>query len=198
MQERRRAAVEELVRILRVGGQALIYVWALEQEKDSVKSNYLSESRIQKKQTITMPVDEVSGGNDPDSVSNVRTSMDNPSEHPGGSNVLGQDSGECGKGITTPESSLPVHVNRTHFDAQDMLVPWHLREKQQKGQKQCKDSSASTGSDIADETSGVFHRYYHVFKKGELEELCMTLSDIDIIRSYYDKGNWCVILKKKS
>ncbi|CAG00909.1 unnamed protein product, partial [Tetraodon nigroviridis] len=39
--ERRLAAIRELVRLLKTGGQALIYVWAFEQEHNKQRSKYL-------------------------------------------------------------------------------------------------------------------------------------------------------------
>ncbi|KAG1693946.1 Alkylated DNA repair protein alkB 8 [Nymphon striatum] len=44
-EERRIKAIEEISRVLCVNGQALIYVWALEQQRDNVKSNYIKKSR---------------------------------------------------------------------------------------------------------------------------------------------------------
>ena len=44
VQERRLAAVTELVRLLKPGGRALIYVWAMEQEYNKQKSKYLKDS----------------------------------------------------------------------------------------------------------------------------------------------------------
>lgn len=47
------------------------------------------------------------------------------------------------------------------------------------------------------EKSKLYHRYYHIFREGELEGLCGRVEDCNIINSYYDEGNWCVELKKK-
>lgn len=46
-QERRERAVQEMCRVLRVGGQALVYVWARDQERGRVKSSYLRQARKQ-------------------------------------------------------------------------------------------------------------------------------------------------------
>ena len=39
--ERRKQAISEIMRVLRVGGKALIYVWAKNQKINSIKSTYL-------------------------------------------------------------------------------------------------------------------------------------------------------------
>lgn len=73
--------------------------------------------------------------------------------------------------------NLPVHTNRKQFQHQDVLVPWKL-----KGEK--------------NEESGTFLRYYHVFEEGELEMLCKRVDGVQVCKSYYDQGNWCVLIKK--
>ena len=77
--------------------------------------------------------------------------------------------------------NLPVHVNRTEFKQQDMLVPWQLKGK----------NKVETVK-----PDNTFHRFYHVFKKGELELLCSKVQDCKVIHSYYDQGNWVVVLEK--
>ncbi|KAK7500596.1 hypothetical protein BaRGS_00008171 [Batillaria attramentaria] len=81
---------------------------------------------------------------------------------------------------------LQVHVNRTEFKQQDMLVPWKLKKSHQ-------DTMKGSGDPRDDAT---FHRYYHVFRQGELEALCAEVADCSIKSSYYDQGNWCVVLQK--
>jgi len=39
-------------------------------------------------------------------------------------------------------------------------------------------------------------RFYHVFREGELEALVGCISDIIIIDSYWEMGNWVMIIKK--
>ncbi|XP_018010892.1 alkylated DNA repair protein alkB homolog 8 isoform X2 [Hyalella azteca] len=79
--------------------------------------------------------------------------------------------------------SLPVHENRTQFVQQDMFVPWKLKAKT---------SEASTS-----EIQQVYHRFYHTFRDGELEQMCSNIDDINILKSFYDEGNWCIIFEKK-
>ena len=57
---------------------------------------------------------------------------------------------------------------------QDLLVPFKDR---------------ITGENIG-------NRYYHLFKKGELERIINNINNISIIDSFYEKSNWCVIVQK--
>jgi alkylated DNA repair protein alkB family protein 8 len=83
---------------------------------------------------------------------------------------------------------LPIHKNRTNFEHSDLLVPWKTKE-----------ANALTFENVDSKT---FLRYYHVFKERELEDLIReshNLSSILTIKeSYYDQGNWCVILVKNN
>ncbi|XP_053208768.1 alkylated DNA repair protein alkB homolog 8-like [Panonychus citri] len=72
------------------------------------------------------------------------------------------------------QSCLPVHCNRTEFKQQDLFVPWKDKNKEKQ-----------------------FLRYYHVFRENELENLFQHVNSLEIIESYYDQGNWCVIFRKK-
>ena len=80
------------------------------------------------------------------------------------------------------KTKLQVHVNRTKFKQQDLLVPWQLKGKNK--------------AEVTNSPNSTYHRFYHVFKKGELESLCSKESSCKVIKSYYDQGNWAVILEK--
>lgn len=130
------------MRVLTVGGRALIYVWAKDQLKDQEKSSYIKQDRKNRKSTYK-PSDSVS--------SSTETV-----------NVL------------DGAISFPVHTNRTQFKTQDVLVPWKLKN----------------------ENKSTFLRFYHVFENNELELLCSELTNVKILKSYYDQGNMCIIFEK--
>lgn len=137
-----------MVRILRIGGKALIYVWAKNQAKDSRQSSYLRQNkRNSKKEDISETE------------------------------------------ATTPKyvDGLPVHTNRTQFAHQDMLVPWKL--------KGSAEQNVEANREPATEPLE-FLRFYHVFEEQELEKLVGQIQEVQIDRSYYDQGNWCVVIKK--
>jgi len=81
---------------------------------------------------------------------------------------------------------LPVHINRTPFVEQDLLVPFQ------------KKSSIANKEVHPSKTSERELRYYHVFREGELDHLFTQIECLEIEKSYYDKGNWCVIGMKKT
>ena len=53
-------------------------------------------------------------------------------------------------------------------------------------------SGSSSGSG-----SMTHHRYYHVFREGELDFLINKyVENLHIVNSYYDHANWCVVAEK--
>lgn len=223
LQERRLAAIRELVRLLKTGGQALIYVWAFEQEYNKQRSKYLKE---QSKDTYSTTNSAPTG-------QDLREGALPPEDaHNSVANVqcISKRSG----------MKLSIHTNRTAFKTQDLLVPWHLKdEKTQRGEysaedlenQKTDDKKASSGNGLcsvngSDSTPGsdskmcvgsrvgissesgtssdrepecivpVYHRYYHLFQQGELEQLCAQISGVRVQSSYHDQGNWCLILEK--
>lgn len=140
--ERRIQAIKEMLRVLRPSGQALIYVWAKDQQKDNKKTRYLLQH--QGKSTESEVTQEVATLN-----------------------------------INEEVIELPIHKNRTQFNYTNLLVPWKLKQKE-----------------VPENEQKVYLRYYHVFEDGELEKLCKECGSVEIEKSYYDQGNYCVVLRK--
>ncbi|CAF3313630.1 unnamed protein product [Rotaria socialis] len=124
-EERRLSALKEIVRLLKPGGQALITVWAKEQELDNKKSTYIT------KNAKACPV----------------------------------------HGKTETKNELIIHTPRTEFQQSDCLVPWNKPTEK-------------------------LLRYYHVFIKDELEHILSHISQVKIVNSYNDDGNWCIVFMK--
>ena len=106
-------------------------------------------------------------------------------------------SGECKSSEITARKDdrkkIEVNDARNVFQQQDLLIPWHFRGKQEKRNKSCCNDART---DATSDGEHVYHRFYHVFAEGELEKLCMDIGGNSVIKSYHDKGNWCIILKK--
>ena len=62
-------------------------------------------------------------------------------------------------------------------DEQDVMVPWVMNQKSNKGN---------------DLESATFHRYYHLYRSGELEQDIVTAGGI-VVESGYEKDNWWAI-----
>ncbi|XP_014848476.1 alkylated DNA repair protein alkB homolog 8 [Poecilia latipinna] len=197
-QERRLAAVRELVRLLKPGGQALIYVWAYEQEYNKQKSKYLKDHNKPQ-----------NGGKSKDKPEEVQEPYKEPSVL-SASHLDNNHTGDLKDDSKMTEGKLSVHTNRTAFNSQDLLVPWHLKGRKTPGEEESSsglhttnspDSKLSPSVDTSQVPGGssvpVFHRYYHVFQQGELEQLCIEVTGVKVQTSYHDQGNWCVILKKE-
>ncbi|PIK47895.1 putative alkylated DNA repair protein alkB-like 8 isoform X3, partial [Apostichopus japonicus] len=176
-EHRRLDAVKELVRLLRPGGEALIYVWAMEQTKQDKKSIYLMKKKSQAAEHSSGDIipslestnlDETSSNTNLGSDTNLGTGSEDKGEtdnleqkmqrmkvtsseqeesigeeslghkeHEYSSEIkahcIGNSQSETQSRQTTDNSSedvkttLTVHVNKTEFKDQDLLVPWHLR-----------------------------------------------------------------------
>ena len=70
-------------------------------------------------------------------------------------------------------------TSRRNFDKQDVFVPWNLPKR---------------FNDEGDDK--VFQRYCHVYKEGELIDLCSSIPNCKLVDSGWDKGNWFVQLQK--
>lgn len=180
--ERRLAGLKELVRVIRPGGLVLVYVWALEQEAKKVKKSELKEVEFTAKHYPKR------NGNKGGSLKENDVSEELPTRTENFSSSS-ENSTDC------YFSRLRVNACREAFEQQDLFVPWRYSGPGKKQEKQ----GRANGEGDDDATEGhVFHRYYHVFQDGELRELCNQVSDVTVEKLYYDKGNWCVILRKEN
>ena len=84
------------------------------------------------------------------------------------------------------------------FIEQDNFVPWHLQNKYE---NESKVETMVNGPNITEDKNincKVYQRFYHVFYKGELEDIINKTGDnVEIIKSYFDHANWCCIVQKK-
>lgn len=85
---------------------------------------------------------------------------------------------------------------------QDVMVPWVRREKKEKQKKSQqqgnKEDKGQAEQEQKSETSGdkTFHRYYHLYRKGELEH-DIDLAGGRVVEAGYDKDNWWAIAERK-
>ena len=72
----------------------------------------------------------------------------------------------------------------------------HHPQEEQKVEK--KSTFINTAIKDKDKQSTVYHRYYHVFREGELEALILKYfkDKLAIESKYYDHANWVVVCRK--
>ena len=68
---------------------------------------------------------------------------------------------------------------------QDVMVPWVMKNPKKKPQS-ATDSSNGFGTEIT------YHRYYHLYREGELERNILEAGGI-VLDSGYEKDNWWAI-----
>ncbi|KAK8133951.1 S-adenosyl-L-methionine-dependent methyltransferase [Apiospora sp. TS-2023a] len=129
--------------------------------------------------------------------------------------------GEDGGQILVYVWALEQSNSRRGWDEgteQDLLVPWVMKQKKEKKEKKPKtktktkevaagngeeavvvadndaDSSSAPAPPPADTT---YQRYYHLFRKGELEEDVVAVGG-KVVRNGYDKDNWWVVASRCS
>jgi tRNA (uracil-5-)-methyltransferase TRM9 len=80
---------------------------------------------------------------------------------------------------------------------QDVMVPWVLKQKKdkEKGRKKKKDEHQADEEEMPKpEGDKTFLRYYHLYRKGELEGDIEQAGGL-VLESGYEKDNWWAIAR---
>lgn len=98
-------------------------------------------------------------------------------------------------------STVDVANKSSGCPQQDVLVPWKLQKRfftEDQIQQANSDDLSIDCEHVVKEQDGslLFQRYCHVYKAGELEDLCSSCPGNKILESGWDKGNWFVRLLK--
>lgn len=77
-------------------------------------------------------------------------------------------------------------------------MPWNLQYKfEPEEELQKKKEGVIKDQEVNEEKrTVVYKRYYHVFKKGELEALLEQHKELRMVDNFYDHANWCVVVEK--
>jgi alkylated DNA repair protein alkB family protein 8 len=116
------SAIQEMLRVLKVGGKGLVTVWAKEQKLNNQESVYIQKNKSKKQ------VDEPSEDKD-----------EAPKEK--GKETENEDSIGF---IKKPQ----VHEFGKTFEKQDLFVTWHYKKMNEKKKEQKKDKSENDGDQV--------------------------------------------------
>ncbi|KAF6149242.1 hypothetical protein GIB67_026098 [Kingdonia uniflora] len=187
-EDRRRKAINELVRTVRKGGLVLITVWAVEQENKSLLTKWtpLTPKYVEEWVGPSSPRVRCSSSS---TLKSIPETLNNSF-----TNQL-KDEENCIDKME--DNSVTLGISSGAANQQEYFVPWHLpyHRAEVSGDSAC---ALSNGLAKKDDKKGavVYNRYYHVFAEGELERLVSGTEDTVIVNRFYDKSNWCIILEK--
>ena len=159
-------AIKELTRILKIGGRALITVWAKEQKYKEKESFYISTQK--KESEAVEPKENLVKDNE----SNI---------HKFGKEFQKKDLFVSWN--YNPKTSTKTKQKNSNSISEELKSSQSIDES---GHKE----------DEKPPESKVYLRYYHVFENQELEDLFKTVHNVKIVESFYEQGNWCVIYEK--
>ncbi|CAM0944143.1 unnamed protein product [Alopecurus aequalis] len=194
-EDRRRKAVEELIRVVKRGGLVLITVWAVEQEDRSLLNKWTPLCDKYNEEWVdpsTPPARNKS--------SNVLDSIGETDEDAGATKQADDDRLKSSSDGVEDEAVLAcdsLTLDEHDKTQQEYFVPWHLpfHRAEISGA-----SAAALQNGLAkkDDKKGtvVYNRYYHVFVEGELQRLVAGMKNAAIVDQFYDKSNWCIVLEK--
>ncbi|KAG0202280.1 tRNA methyltransferase, has a role in tRNA modification [Mortierella sp. GBA30] len=189
--ERRIAAIEEILRVVRIGGRVLIFVWALEQtgkrdfDKD-VQDVFVPWAMPKKAEPKKdKPRSRPQGIKKKDRKKDPSTSEDAVDNSMNSVNI--QDEAQYSK-----EQSEPQKVRFARSGPETPSTQTSETTSQPDVDK------GDVGLDSNPSGAPVYNRYYHLFQKGELEDLVLQTQKASIVQQGYDRDNWWCILEKIS
>lgn len=97
------------------------------------------------------------------------------------------------------------------FPKQDLFVPWNLQDNfHQKNLEEGVENEDTIEEKPPqvdqmvekykddEKNAVVYKRYYHLFVEGELQKLLKDIPEAEVVDSFYNRDNWCVVLQKKN
>ena len=213
---RRIHMLTELLRMLRPGGKALVTVWATHQEDTKKLTKWQPIDRPGRSHQSHPPDlshDDVTAECKP-SAGEVNGALNDHCIEDQVERLSLEPAVSSEAGVTTAQQH-PVAEQcggaksgrSSHGEgaSNDYFVPWHLPFHRAEAALQVlkaeqEQDSAAAGSIRIDNKKNavVFSRYYHVYEQFELDQLVQSVPEAEVLDSFYDKDNWCVVMGKRT
>jgi len=128
--------------------------------------------------------------------------------------------------ITRPGGTILIQAwaleqeenSRLFFPEQDVLVPWRLQPRFLQGQSSGPSDGVTAPGTVPAEAAAaavspegtcehvetddkgamVYQRYCHVYRRGEIEDICSYVPGAVVVDTSWDKGNWVVEIRKSA
>ena len=211
---RRIHMLTELLRVLRPGGKALVTVWATHQEDMKKLAKWQPIDRPGRSHQSHPPdlshddhtaecklaAGEVNSALNDHS---IEDQVERLSLQPAVSNEAGVTTAQQHPVAEQHEGEESGRSSQGEDASNDYFVPWHLPFHRAEAALQVlkaekEQDSAAAGSIRIDKNKNavVFSRYYHVYEQFELDQLVQSVPMAEVLESFYDKDNWCVVMGK--
>jgi alkylated DNA repair protein alkB family protein 8 len=182
--DRRYAVISELLRITKPGGVVMIQAWALEQGSDSKRTFESQDTmvpwRLSKRFLSEAQQQQLLGKGE----GKCEGAVDGEQQR-----VAEVTRGLASAAMTPPAPADTPTGAVTQEQASFPSPPPPAPARPSTDSGACKHVTEDSGE-------LVFQRYCHVYKEGELEELCSSIPGCVVSESGWDKGNWFVQLRK--
>jgi len=191
-EQRRLQALREAGRVLRPGGELLVYCWSYEQDAEISRSRHRFVA-----QDVLVPFHHRNPG--------VKKE---PAEKQPKQKKLTkkQRAAEAKKQGGYAQEEAPAANGAEHtavVDSQTEEPAETVKPADEPATADGRDATASGAAAVDapapewQEKPEAHQRYCHVYREGELVGLFAQLPEFEMVESYFDTGNWCAIARKK-
>ncbi len=97
--------------------------------------------------------------------------------------------------IEKREKAIQELIRITKPNGRILILVWAFEQEKDSRRKFTKQDNMVDWKDKKGNLLG--KRYYYVFKENELESLLININNVTIEKSFYEKSNWGLILKKE-
>lgn len=181
--DRRCALIRELLRIAKDYAYVFIQAWALEQDTTKSKHVFLSQDTMvpwKLHKRFVKPTDTANSTIEA-TVATAAAAASTTAANTVSSSAAAE--GTEAEQVNSEESSQKINTDKKK------------KKKKSPVSSNSTDESSATVRGVEDEVV-VYERYCHVYKEGELEDLCSQIAGCRVVETSWDHGNWCVLLQK--
>ena len=97
--------------------------------------------------------------------------------------------------VISVKKAIQELIRITKPNGRILILVWAFEQEKDSRRKFTKQDNMVDWKDKKGNLLG--KRYYYVFKENELESLLININNVTIEKSFYEKSNWGLILKKE-
>ncbi|CAJ0580976.1 unnamed protein product, partial [Mesorhabditis spiculigera] len=194
-ESRRREVLQQLATVLRPGGKLLIYVWAYEQPNGEFPSQDVLVPWNLHETAVNGRLPQVRFHKD--STKEQRIIQSSIAVNIQAEEAISCPSPSCFNPTPRSSSTILTGIRKWSPMLGKRLASLLIPIEEQLADEMTQDiMQTALQETLATLRKVTFYRFYHVFKKGELETLLSSVSGLRVVSSQIEHGNWCVVAEK--